>query len=40
MQKKILHVYNVMNRGGAETFIMNIFNSLDKNEYTFDFLCT
>lgn len=40
MKKKILHVYNIMNRGGAETFIMNIYNNIDKQLFEFDFLCT
>lgn len=37
---KILHVYTIMNRGGAETFIMNVFRNIDRDRYQFDFLCT
>ena len=37
---KVLHYVGVMNRAGAETFIMNMFRSIDKKYYKFDFLCT
>lgn len=37
---KVLHYVGVMNRAGAETFIMNMFRSIDKKNYKFDFLCT
>lgn len=36
--KKVLHVFNILNRGGAETFIYNIYKQIDKNKYKFDFL--
>lgn len=35
---KVLHYYNVMNRGGAETFIINVFRKIDKTEIEFNFL--
>lgn len=37
---KILHIFNIMNRGGAETFIMNMYRKIDLDKYEFDFLCT
>lgn len=36
---KVLHIFKNMNRGGAETFIMNVFNNIDRNKVQFDFLC-
>lgn len=36
---KVLHIVKVLNRGGAETMIMNIFRNIDKNKIQFDFLC-
>jgi glycosyltransferase EpsF len=36
--KRILHVFGGMNRGGAETFIMNVYRKLDKDKVQFDFL--
>ncbi len=36
--KKILQVFPSLNRGGAETFVMNVYRGLDKSEYQFDFL--
>lgn len=35
---KILHVVSSMNRGGLETFIMNVYRKLDRSEIQFDFL--
>ncbi|MDR0519074.1 MAG: glycosyltransferase [Clostridiales Family XIII bacterium] len=35
---RILHAVVNMNRGGAETFIMNLFRSMDRNKITFDFI--
>ena len=32
---KVLHYVGVMNRAGAETFIMNMFRSIDKKNYKF-----
>ena len=37
---KILHYVGVMNRAGLETFIMNIYRNIDRNNYQFGFLCT
>lgn len=37
---KILHYVGVMNRAGTETFIMNMFRNLNRNNYKFDFLCS
>lgn len=41
MNKKIrvLHTFNIMNRGGAETFVMNVFRNINRDCFTFDFLC-
>ena len=36
---KILHYVAVMNRGGEETFIMNVFRAINREKITFDFLC-
>lgn len=38
--KKVLHYVSAMNRGGQETFIMNVFRAIDKEKISFDFLCT
>ncbi len=35
---KVLHVIEKMDRGGAETFIMNVFRSIDRTKVMFDFL--
>ncbi|MDO4589841.1 MAG: glycosyltransferase family 1 protein [Slackia sp.] len=35
---RILHVIGVMNRGGAETIIMNLYRSIDRERIQFDFL--
>lgn len=35
---KILHVIGIMDYGGAETMIMNIYRKIDKNKFQFDFL--
>lgn len=38
---RILHILHSMNRGGAETLVMNLFRAIDRNRYAFDFLlCT
>lgn len=34
---KVLHVFGSLNRGGAETLIMNVFRNIDKSMYKFDF---
>lgn len=36
---KVLHVYNIMNKGGAETFVMNVYRNIDRSKIQFDFLC-
>ena len=36
---KVLHVYNIMDKGGAETFVMNVYRNIDKSKIQFDFLC-
>lgn len=35
---KVLHVIGKMNRGGAETMLMNYYRNIDKNKVHFDFL--
>ena len=37
---RVLHFYSIMNAGGAETFIMNVYRKIDKNKFHFDFLCS
>lgn len=36
--KRILHVFARMDRGGAETRIMEVYRNLDRNEIQFDFI--
>lgn len=36
--KRILHVVSAMNRGGAETMIMNIYRNIDREKIQFDFI--
>ena len=36
----ILHCVSVMNRAGQETFLMNVFRNIDREKFTFNFLCT
>lgn len=38
-QKRILHVVSSMNRGGAETMIMNLYRNIDRKKIQFDFVC-
>lgn len=38
--KKVLHYVSSMNRGGEETFIMNVFRNIDRNKVNFGFLYT
>lgn len=38
MEKRILHILNGLGDGGAETFIMNVYRSMDKQKIQFDFL--
>lgn len=40
MANKILHYVSVMDRGGEETFIMNVFRTINRPDYLFDFLVT
>jgi len=35
---RVLHILNRMDRGGAETFIMNVYRKIDRNKVQFDFL--
>lgn len=35
---KILHVFNCMERGGAETMIMNLYRNIDRNKIQFGFI--
>ena len=35
---RILHVIGVLNRGGAETMIMNLYRSIDRTKVQFDFV--
>ncbi|MEK3992338.1 glycosyltransferase family 1 protein [Robertmurraya sp. FSL R5-0851] len=35
---RVLHVVNKMNRGGIETFLMNVFRNIDRTKVQFDFL--
>lgn len=35
---RVLHVVNSMNKGGLETFIMNIYRKIDREKIQFDFL--
>ncbi|WP_448382807.1 glycosyltransferase family 1 protein [Desulfosoma sp.] len=34
---RVLHVFGRMNRGGAETFIMNVYRHIDRGKIQFDF---
>lgn len=36
---RVLHIFGVMDRGGAETMIMNVYRNIDKSKIQFDFLC-
>lgn len=36
--KRVLHVINGLNRGGGESFIMNLYRNIDKEKFQFDFL--
>lgn len=37
---KILHIVGIMNRGGIETFLMNVLRRVDHHQYRFYFLIT
>jgi glycosyltransferase EpsF len=36
--KRVLHIVSAMDRGGAETLIMNIYKNLDRKKVQFDFI--
>lgn len=36
--KRILQIVNLMNRGGIETFLMNVYRNIDKTKFQFDFV--
>mgnify|MGYP000615181846 FL=1 len=36
--KRILQVTNYMDRGGVETLLMNLYRTIDRAEFQFDFL--
>lgn len=38
MSCKVVHIVGKMNRGGAETFIMNLYRNIDREAFKFDFL--
>lgn len=35
---RILHVLNSLNRGGAETMLMNYYRKMDRSRFQFDFV--
>ena len=35
---RVLHVFHYLNRGGAETFIMNVYRNIDRSKVQFDFM--
>lgn len=37
---KVLHYVAIMNRAGEETFLMNVFRTIDREKVLFDFLCS
>lgn len=36
--KRVLHILGTLQRGGAETMVMNLYRAIDKNQVQFDFL--
>lgn len=36
---RILHIVSVLNRGGVETLLMNLYRHIDREAFQFDFLC-
>ena len=38
-KKRVLHIVKIMNHGGAETMIMNLYRNIDRTQVQFDFLC-
>lgn len=37
--KRILHIVGKMDRAGAETMIMNLYRTMDRSKFQFDFVC-
>lgn len=37
-EKRVLHIVSAMNRGGAETLLMNVYRNIDKAKVQFDFI--
>lgn len=35
---RVLHVFRILNRGGAETLVLNIYRNIDRSKVQFDFL--
>src|SRR5699024_11061766 len=35
---RVLHVFGSLDRGGAETMVMNLYRNLNKKKFQFDFL--
>ena len=35
---RVLHVIGIMNQGGAETMIMNLYRQIDRDKVQFDFV--
>ncbi len=38
--RKVLHFVSIMDRAGQETFVMNVFRTIDRDKVMFDFLVT
>ena len=36
---RVLNLFTIMNRGGAETMCMNLYRNMDRTKIQFDFLC-
>ena len=37
---RVLHIVGIMNMGGTENFLMNVYRNIDRNKIQFDFLVT
>ena len=35
---RVLHVLGGLNRGGAETFVLNLYRAIDRDKIQFDFI--
>ena len=35
---RVLHIVSAMDRGGAETLLMNVYRNLDRSKLQFDFV--